>query len=339
MKVSNKSIIWLLSAMLFMVALFCTPAAIAEDRAVIVIHGGAGVEANLSPAEQDVYHRALARALETGFAVYQQGGAGVEIVEATIRSMEDDPLFNAGKGAVFTIDGNNELDASIMEGKTRQAGAVAGVTVVKNPISAAIAVMRQSPHVMLAGAGADQFAKEKGLEIVDRKYFWTQARWSDLEKKRQADKSPPVLKKSGDILPSHKFGTVGTVALDKQNNLAAGTSTGGLTGKRSGRVGDSPVIGAGTFADNACCAVSCTGEGEWFIRFNAASDVAARMKYQHDSVATAANAVIHKVLGPGHGEGGLIALDRHGRFAMPFNDLGMLRGYIGVDGKARTFIY
>lgn len=309
----------------------------AEDRPVIVVHGGAGVDPGLTEAQQSEYHKGLADALQAGYAVWKNGGVAVDVVEACVRSLEDNPLFNAGKGAVFTHDGKNELDASIMDGRTREAGAVASVTVIKNPITAAIAVMRKSKHVMLVGEGANQFAKEQGLELVDPKYFWTQKRWDDLQKKLNPDGKPKSM-----LVPSvdHKYGTVGAVVLDKSGNLAAGTSTGGLTNKRWGRVGDSPVIGAGTFADNQSCAVSCTGEGEWFIRFNVASDLAARVKYQHTPLKKAADAIIHGVLSaPDNGEGGLICLDRKGNFAMTFNSPGMFRGYIGADGKPHTFVY
>lgn len=310
------------------------PAIAANQEAIIVIHGGAGVDSGMDAKDQTRHEEALNSALLAAYAVWKQGGEAVEIVEAAVKQMEDCPLFNAGKGAVFNCEGKNELDAAIMDGRTRQAGAVAGVTIVKNPIVEAITVMRKSGHVMLVGQGADKFAIEQKLEIVDPKYFWTENRWNDFQKKMKQKNL-----NSSSAGYSHKYGTVGAVALDTKGNLAAGTSTGGLTGKRQGRVGDSPVIGAGTFADNKTCAVSCTGEGEWFIRFNAASDVSARMRYAHESVKDAAEQVIHQVLGPGHGEGGLIAIDRNGRFAMPFNTAGMFRGYIGKDGKPHTFVY
>ena len=317
-----------------------------DEKPVIVIHGGAGVEEGLSAEAQEEYKKSLNEALLAAFKVWQKGGQAVEVVEAAVKSLEDCPLFNAGKGAVFTHDGKNELDAAVMDGRDRKAGSVAGVTVIKNPISAAIAVMQKSPHVMLVGDGANQFAREHGLEIVDPKYFWTKKRWDDLQKKLEETKSKTQIPiknavpvSIADSHPDHKFGTVGAVVRDSQGNLAAGTSTGGLTNKRWGRVGDSPVIGAGTFADNSSCAVSCTGEGEWFIRFTVAGDLAARVKYNHDSVKTAAEDIIHIVLGPGHGEGGLIALDRNGNYAMSYNSPGMFRGYITADGKAHAFVY
>lgn len=308
-----------------------------EKVALLVIHGGAGVEPGMNNEQQEEYRKALSAALLDGYNVWKRGGSSVEMVEAAVRSLEDCPLFNAGKGAVFTHEGKTELDAAIMDGRTRKAGTVAGVTVVKNPISGALAVMRKSPHVMLIGEGANTFAREHGVEIVDPHYFWTQRRFDDLQKKIESEKKGKS--DSAALLSDHKYGTVGAVALDKQGDIAAGTSTGGLTNKLWGRVGDSPIIGAGTFADNESCAVSCTGEGEWFIRYTVASDVAARVKYQKMPLAKAADAVIHGVLGPGRGEGGLIAIDRQGNFAMPFNTAGMSRGYISADGQPHTFIY
>jgi L-asparaginase / beta-aspartyl-peptidase len=306
------------------------------EKPVIVIHGGAGVEPGMTTEQQGVCMKALEEALLAAFAVWKDGGDAVDVVEAAVVKMEDCPLFNAGKGSVLNHEGKNELEAAIMDGRTREAGAVAAATVIKNPIKAALAVMRKTPHVFLIGEGANQFAREQNLEIVDPKYFWTQERWDSLQKKLD-----PTGPKSVSPQPvSHKFGTVGAVVRDQKGNLAAGTSTGGLTDKRWSRIGDSSVIGGGTFADNESCAVSCTGEGEWFIRFTVASDVAARVKYRHQSVAKAANALIHGVLSaPDHGEGGLIALDRKGNFAMPFNSPGMFRGYICADGKPHTFVY
>ena len=234
----------------------------------------------------------------------------MDAVETTIRIMEDSPLFNAGKGAVFTNAGTNELDASIMDGSTLQAGAVAGVKTIKNPISAARKVMEETWHVMLAGDGADHFAKEQGLEIVNNDYFYTERRWKALQKEQDAE----------------KHGTVGCVALDRNGNLAAGTSTGGLTNKRWGRIGDTPIVGAGNYANNQTCGVSGTGQGEYFIRGNMAFDVSALMNYSSLSVEQAARQVIGKLSGRG-GRGGLIAMDKNGNIAMPFNTEGMYRGY------------
>lgn len=320
----------------------------AAEKAVLVIHGGAGVDAGLTEAEQAKYQQGLKEALEAGFAAWKRGDEAVDVVKAAVCKLEDNPLFNAGRGAVFSHDGKNELDAAIMDGRDKKAGAVAGVITVKNPILAAIAVMQKSPHVMLTGSGADAFAKEQGLEIVDQMYFFTQKRWDDLQKRLEDEKrkkSEGESSKHGPKLAQervgsdHRFGTVGAVALDSKLNLAAGTSTGGLTNKRWGRVGDSPVIGAGTYASNDCCAVSCTGEGEWFIRNTVASDLAARVRYKHSSVKTAADAIIHGVLGPDRGEGGLIVIDRKGNFAMDFNSAGMFRGWIGADGVPHAFVY
>ncbi len=316
---------------------FCLPISAKENKAIIVIHGGAGVEPGMSKESQVEFDKALSDALLAAFAVWKRGEESVSVVEAAVRSMEDCPLFNAGKGAVFNHEGKIELDAAIMDGRNREAGSVAEVTIVKNPITEAIAVMRKSPHVMLVGEGANKFACEQKLETVDPKYFWTQKRWDELQKKlHPADAKSMKIQTPID----HKFGTVGAVALDSKGNIAAGTSTGGLSNKKWGRIGDSPIIGAGTFADNDSCGVSCTGAGEWFIRFTVASDVAARVKYLHKSLKDAADEVIHGVLSaPDRGEGGLVALDRHGNFAMSFNSPGMFRGYIGSDGKPHTFIY
>jgi beta-aspartyl-peptidase (threonine type) len=283
------------------------------------------------------YREALSAALTAGFAVLNRGGSSLDAVEAAIRPLEDSPLFNAGKGAVFTHDGKNELDASIMDGRNRKAGAVAEVTIVKNPITAARAVMEKSPHVMMVGKGAELFATQQGLEIVDPSYFWTERRWKALQKELMANpQSSALLLDHGD---ERKFGTVGAVALDKEGNLAAGTSTGGMTNKQYGRVGDSPIIGAGTFAENATCAVSATGHGEFFIRYTVAADIAARMRYRGDSLKKAAEDVINGTLKEVGGEGGVIALDAAGNVAMPFNSEGMYRGWIGPDGVPHVAIY
>jgi beta-aspartyl-peptidase (threonine type) len=303
---------------------------------MLVIHGGAGtiLKANMTDEQEKQYRDALTQALQTGHAVLARGGSSLDAVEATVRVLEDNPLFNAGKGAVFTHEGRNELDASIMDGATRKAGAVAGVTIIRNPISAARAVMEKSPHVMMVGKGAELFATKMGLEIVDPSYFWTERRWKALQQeltgKPQAELAPASEK---------KFGTVGAVALDQAGNLAAATSTGGMTDKQYGRVGDSPIIGAGTFAENESCAVSATGHGEFFIRWTVAYDIAALMKYRGLTVQQAADEVINKKLKTAGGEGGVIALDRNGNFATPFNSEGMYRGWIGSDGKATVKIY
>ncbi len=307
----------------------------------IAIHGGAGtiLKSNMTPQLEQEYHDVLTKALETGYKILQNNGASLDAVEAVIRIMEDSPLFNAGKGSVFTNAGTNELDASIMDGKTRMAGAVARVSRVKNPISLARKVMSETPHVMLVGDGAEAFAKNIGVELVDSSYFYTEKRWEQLQKAKSREGKSGDLKSYLDHSPDTKFGTVGCVALDKAGNLSAGTSTGGMTNKRWGRVGDSPIIGAGTYADNATCAVSATGHGEYFIRGVIAYDIAALMQYQHLSVSEAANAAIHQKLTEMGGSGGVIALDRMGNVTMPFNTEGMYRGYVDRDGKIVVKIY
>ena len=317
--------------------------ATAQDKLVLVIHGGAGTikPENMTPELEQAYQQKLAEALTAGYAVLERGGTSLEAVTTAIQIMEDSPLFNAGKGAVFTHEGRNELDASIMDGKTGQAGAVAGVTTIKSPILAAQAVMQQSQHVMLTGTGAEAFAKEKGLEMVDPSYFFDQRRYDQLKRLQDQEKGKKdqgTIKDHDMPLENKKFGTVGAVALDKFGNLAAGTSTGGMTNKRWGRVGDAPIIGAGTYANNETCAVSATGHGEFFIRNVVAYDVAARMKYQNVSLQKAAEGVIAHLKTQG-GDGGIIAVDRKGNIAMPFNTSGMYRGFIKQKGKPETFIY
>ncbi|SRR5581483_7729351 len=303
----------------------------AAPKIMLVMHGGAGTitKASMTPEKEKAYRETLELALKTGHAVLMKGGTSVDAVEAAIRVLEDSPLFNAGKGAVFTHEGKNELDASIMRGRDKAAGAVAGVTIIRNPISAARAVMEKSPHVLMIGKGAELFATKMGLEIVDPSYFWTEPRWKQLQQEL-------IKEGSGD---EKKHGTVGAVALDRNGDLAAGTSTGGMTNKLYGRVGDSPIIGAGTYADNATCAVSGTGHGEFFIRWTVASDIAALMRYKGMSVSEAANEVVMHKLVEVKGEGGVIALDAKGNFAMPFNSEGMYRGWIGEDGVAHVLIY
>jgi beta-aspartyl-peptidase (threonine type) len=310
-----------------------------KPRIMLVMHGGAGTitRASMTPEKEKAYRETLEQALRTGHAVLAKGGTSVDAVEAAIHVLEDSPLFNAGKGAVFTHDGRNELDASIMRGRDKAAGAVAGVTIIKNPISAARAVMEKSPHVMMAGKGAELFATQQGLEIVDPSYFWTEPRWKALQQELMQEKQKVSLDHTQ--YEEKKFGTVGAVALDQNGDLAAGTSTGGMTNKQYGRIGDSPIIGAGTYAENQTCAVSATGHGEFFIRWTVASDIAALMRYKGMSVSDAASEVIlHKLKDVG-GEGGVIALDAKGNFAMPFNSEGMYRGYIGSDGVPHVSIY
>lgn len=295
----------------------------------LVIHGGAGyITPNMSMQKQQEYTKALTRALQVGDSVLKNKGTALDAVEQTIHVLENCPLFNAGKGAVFNAEGKNELDASIMDGKTGLAGAVAGVTIIKNPISAARLVMEKSAHVMMIGKGAEKFAMENHLETVDPKYFSTQERWADYLKAKQ--KAEGVDK---------KHGTVGCVALDTYGNLAAGTSTGGMTYKKYGRVGDSPVIGAGTYADNNTCAVSATGHGEFFIRNVVAYDISALMKYKNMSLQDAANEVIMNKLKPIGGTGGVVCVDKNGNVAMPFNTEGMFRGYIKSNGEVKVLMF
>ncbi|HXG57931.1 MAG TPA: isoaspartyl peptidase/L-asparaginase [Thermoanaerobaculia bacterium] len=310
---------------------------------MLVIHGGAGTitRQNMTPEAETKHREGLEAALRAGHAVLARGGSSLDAVEAAIRTLEDNPLFNAGKGAVFTHEGRNELDAAIMDGKTKKAGSVAGVTIIKNPITAARAVMEKSPHVMMAGRGAELFATKMGLEIVDPSYFWTEARWKSLqnalmkEEEQKKKEQPDASLERNDA----KFGTVGAVALDAGGNLAAGTSTGGMTNKQFGRIGDAPIIGAGTYASNDSCAVSATGHGEFFIRWTVAYDIAALMKYRGLTVKQAAEEVVMKKLVEAKGEGGVIALDRNGNFAMTFNSEGMYRGWIGADGVPHVAIY
>ncbi|RKG96476.1 isoaspartyl peptidase/L-asparaginase [Corallococcus carmarthensis] len=383
------------------------------------MHGGAGVisRENLTPEREAAMRAALTEALQAGHAVLAKGGRSLDAVTAAIRVLEDSPYFNAGKGAVFNHDGVNELDAAVMDGKTRMAGAVAGVRHIQNPIDLARLVMEKSPHVMMVGDGAEAFAQSQGMPLVDAKYFYTEERWQGLqralEQERakqappapqgqppasqqpptqgatpaqpltpgqpsptpaqpsapgqppttpapsspgQAPTTPPPSNQGQPATPAqpqpgssltpgvdpitgdHKFGTVGAVALDQEGNLAAGTSTGGMTNKRFGRVGDSPIIGAGTYADERC-AVSATGHGEFFIRYTVARDICARVEYQDLPLPEAANYVIHDVLVKAGGEGGVIAMDRQGHVAMPFNSSGMYRGYIGEDGTPTVAIF
>lgn len=305
----------------------------------IVIHGGAGTitRADLTPAQDSAYRAALNAALDIGEEILKNGGDAIDAVEQTIHYLEDSPLFNAGKGAVFTNEGRNEMDASIMVGTDRMAGAVGGVSNVKHPISAARAVMERSPHVLLTGKGAEQFAQESGLEIVDPSYFFTQRRWDALERAKAREEREGEAQVELDH-DDRKKGTVGCVALDKNGQIVAGTSTGGMTNKRWNRLGDSPIIGAGTFADNATCGVSCTGHGEYFIRWAVAYDVAARMAYKGLGLNAAATEVVNEELVKAGGEGGLIALDKYGNVAMPFNSEGMYRGY-AKPGERVVAIY
>lgn len=324
-----------------------------NPRLGFVIHGGAGVikRGSLTPEREKEIRAKLEEVVLAGYKALQDGKSGVDAVELAIRMMEDSPLFNAGKGAVFTHDGKNELDASIMDGNTLAAGSVAGLHHVKNPITLARAVMEKSPHVMMIGDGAEKFAKEQNIELVDEKYFWTQERWDSLQKilteeKEKEKAKQPAEKKAGQVSdkgsyaeePYNKFGTVGAVALDKTGNLAAGTSTGGMTNKKFGRVGDAPIIGAGTYA-NKICAVSATGWGEFFIRLGVAKDICSLHEYRLLPIGQAADTVIQQKLQKMGGDGGVISMDMFGNIGISFNSEGMYRAYIDSSGKPVVEIY
>src|SRR5437660_6207144 len=307
----------------------------------LVIHGGAGTieRSKMTQDREREYRAGLERALAAGYEILKQGGASLDATEAAVHVLEDDPHFNACKGSVFTSAGTNEMDAAIMDGKTLSAGAVASLKHIKNPIGLARLVMEKSGHVMMDCEGAEAFAKENGIELVDQKYFFTQERWDALEKIKAAEKS----RTSGGgkkflITDQDRHGTVGSVALDQNGNLAAATSTGGTTNKRPGRVGDSPVIGAGTYANDATCAVSATGDGEYFIRATVGRDVSALMEYRGMSLKDAGQAALDNVAKLG-GSGGLIAIDRQGNITLPFNTSGMYRGYVDPNGKLVVEIY
>ena len=304
-------------------------------RPGIVVHTGAGDFTLASLGERQAPMKdAVTAALTAGHTVIAAGGTSLDAVQAAIVVLEDSPFFNAGKGAVFTHDGKNELDASIMDGATQRAGAVAGLRHIKNPILLARLVMEQSPHVMMVGEGAEAFAKEQGnIEFVPEDYFYTEPRWQEwqraLEQEKQSRGSALAMPS-----PSGYFGTVGAVALDRHGNLAAATSTGGMVNKRFGRVGDSPIVGAGTYASNQSCAISSTGHGEYFIRYAVAHDICARVEYQRATVQAAADAVVKDVLRKAGGDGGVIGMDRTGSVVASFNVTGMGRGYMGEDGRA-----
>ena len=311
----------------------------------IIIHGGAGtiLKKNMTPEKEAAYKAKLEEAIRVGYNVLKNGGSSLDAVTKTINVMEDSPLFNAGKGAVFTNAETNELDASIMDGKTLNAGASAGTTNVKYPIDLARAIMDKSPHVMMAGSGAEKFAEEQGLEIVDPKYFYTERRFNSLQnaKKKEAielDHDDKTAFYDEDI-KDYKFGTVGCAALDKNGNLAAGTSTGGMTNKRWGRVGDAPIIGSGTYANNKTCAVSSTGWGEYFIRAQVAHDISAMMDYKHISLKEAAREVIHDKVGGLGGDGGIVAVDKNGNMVAEFNTAGMYRATMNDKGELVIGIY
>jgi len=343
-----KKTLLLLSILSLSKIIFGQKDTIMKNNIAIVIHGGAGtlLKENLSDELEKAYRDKLEEALNAGYVILEKGGSSTNAVEAAIVVMEDSPLFNAGKGSVFTNAETNEMDAAIMEGKDLNAGAVAGIGVVKNPIKAARLVMEKSQHVMLAGKGAEEYAKTNGLEIVDPNYFFTQNRLDQVQKIKNSEKIQLDHddKKEGfymdpEKLKNTKFGTVGAVALDKNGNITAGTSTGGMTNKKYNRIGDSPIIGAGTYANNQTCGVSCTGHGEYFIRKVVAYDVSAMMEYKGISLKEAADFIINDKMVKFNGDGGLIALDKEGNIAMPFNTKGMYRGYKKSNGKTVVKIF
>jgi beta-aspartyl-peptidase (threonine type) len=325
----------------------------AQHHWAIVVHGGAGVieRGAMTPAVETAYRDAMTRVIESGAQVLEKGGSALDAIETAIQIMEDDPLFNAGRGAVFTSEGKNELDAAVMDGATLKAGAVAGVTRTRHPISLARAIMERTPHVMIAGAGADALGKELGLEQVDPSFFFTERRWQSLVRQlqkegkpvppRPAGAPPPPSSPSGQLEreDTHKYGTVGVVALDRKGNIAAGTSTGGTQAKRPGRIGDSPIIGAGTYAANSSCAVSGTGTGEYFIRLTVAREICALVEYRGMTLQAALDEVIQKRMTALGGDGGAIAVTPAGAVAWSFNTSGMYRARLIEGGKPQVSIY
>lgn len=345
-QVMNASILRFVSfSILFLTSSFNLLAQ-SQPKYIMVIHGGAGtiLKSQMTAERELAYKTKLTEALQAGYMALKSGKSSLDAVETAVRIMEDSPLFNAGKGAVFTHDGTIELDAAIMDGATLRAGSIAGVTTIKNPITAARSVMEKSEHVMMVGRGAEKFAAETGSEIVDPSYFKTQARWQALQRALKEDSIQAAQKKRsgsallGTINKDFKFGTVGAVALDQQGRLAAATSTGGMTNKKYGRVGDAPLIGVGTYA-NEQVGISCTGWGEYFIRNVVAHDLAALMAYKGLSLKAAGDEIIYKKVPSLGGDGGLIALDKDGNVTMPFNTEGMYRGTLSSEGKIEVFIY
>lgn len=315
---------------------------------VLAIHGGAGTlnKSQFTPALEAKYKSGLDSALLVGNAILEKGGTALDAVEATVKVLENNPLFNAGKGAVFTSEGVNELDAAIMDGKTLAAGSIAGVRTIKNPITAARAVMEKSEHVLLSGRGAETFAAAQGIEIVDPSYFYTPERWKGLQRAKQRD-SLDQLKKAGQVAyeteneeqrRKDKYGTVGAVALDTHGNLAAATSTGGMTNKKWGRIGDAPIIGSGTYANNNTVAISCTGWGEYFLRLVMAKSISDRMEFGGQSLALASETLVMKELPALGGDGGLIAVDKNGNIALPFCTEGMYRGFIKKEKQGAAIV-
>jgi L-asparaginase / beta-aspartyl-peptidase len=303
----------------------------------LAVHGGAGTirRERQGDAGADAYHRGLGRALAVGRDILAGGGSALDAVTAAVAALEDDALFNAGRGAVFTADGHHEMDAAVMDGRDRRAGAVAGIFGPKNPVLLARAVMEHSPHVLLIGEGALAFARERGLVFADADYFYSERRWRALQQVLERRRRGVADEAEDDAV---RHGTVGAVARDRGGNLAAATSTGGMTGKMPGRVGDSPIIGAGTYADNATCAVSATGHGEFFVRWGAAFEIAARLRHRGESLAEAAARVLAALAAVG-GRGGAVAVDGRGRLALPFTSAGMYRGFVRAGGKLLTAIW
>lgn len=320
----------LLLSILVLTTISCANPIPEAPKAVLVIHGGAGYifRENVSDSMENAYVKTLESALVKGRAIIKEGGSSLDAVQKAIEQLEDSPLFNAGKGSVFTYNETNEMDSSIMDGKTGGAGAVSGITTIKNPIQVARAVLDKSVHVFLSGTGAEEFAVKQGLKQVDPTYFFTKQNYDRLKEVKISMTMPSQV----------KLGTVGAVALDMNGNLAAGTSTGGMTNKRYGRIGDVPVIGAGTYAENDVCGISATGHGEFFIRYVVAHDIAARMKYSRHNIIKASTEVIAALKAKG-GAGGVVGLDRYGHVVMPFNTPSMFRGYISLDGNPVVSIY
>ena len=349
MKNIFKTISLVVSCSIILLSCNNQPVETQNTKYVMVIHGGAGTieKQHMTPEKEQAYQAALKEALQKGYDLLQEGKSALDAVGAAVNVLENSPLFNAGKGAVFTNEGKNELDASIMDGQTLKAGAVAGVTTIKNPINAARAVMDKSEHVMMVGKGAEQFAAANGCDTVPASYFFTQERWDQLQRTIQEEEHGRAAFNDTEIRKSKisgisdadkKFGTVGAVALDQNGNLAAGTSTGGMTNKRYGRVGDSPIIGAGTYCNNATAGISCTGWGEYYIREVAANRVSALIELKNLSVVDATKQVIEEI-GEMGGDGGIITLDRSGKVAMEFNTSGMYRGTVDENGKIAVYIY
>jgi beta-aspartyl-peptidase (threonine type) len=307
-----------------------------DNDFALAIHGGAGtiLRSSMTPEREAAYHTGLRRALDAGRAVLADGGAALYAVSAAVMALEDEPLFNAGRGAVYTSAGKQEMDAAVMDGRDRSAGAVAGICGPRNPVLAARAVMEHSGHVLLIGESAMEFCRRQGLAFEEASYFYTEQRWNALQETL-------AMRQSGveDQDESRKHGTVGAVARDRHGNLAAATSTGGMTAKAPGRVGDSPVIGAGTWADNDTCAISATGHGEIFIRYAAAHEIASRMRYAGQSLEEASRTVVIDMLAPAGGSGGIVAVDHAGNVSLPFNCSGMYRGMVKGDGRLLTAIY